>query len=65
MGKRNFRLYDMVDAIPEAYPLTRAVVQSKFFIDKKLCYDANIFIKISLITFPNSEALHQLLAGVN
>jgi hypothetical protein len=53
-------LSEYLAMIPEDYPLTRAIVQSEFFIEKKLYYDAYQFLEKSLITFPESAALHRL-----
>jgi hypothetical protein len=55
-------LAEILDEIPEIYPLTRAVVQGQFFIDHGLFYDAYQLINKSLAAFPESEALQRLQA---
>lgn len=55
-------LSDILQAIPESYPLTRAVIQIGFFMQNKLVYEAYHLLEKSLVRFPNSEALLRISA---
>lgn len=56
-------LSDILQAIPESYPLTRAVIQIGFFMQNKLVYEAYHLLEKSLVRFPDSEVLLRISAG--